>query len=109
MGKYIAVSYLISKRFLDWDFDVRVVTDHDQLVSIAFVMFEMLGIVGIGVDSDVLFNFLSEISMTYRDNPFHNLRHAIFVSHYVFMLLRNSETASEEDGSLKQPSPSSLP
>ena len=107
--KYMGASYLLNKRILDWDFDVKFMTDSNRLVSAVVLMFDMLGIIGLDVDSDVLANFLITVSRTYGENPFHNLRHAVLVTQYVFMFLRNCEPNRAEDSSLQQSSPSQLP
>ena len=111
----IPLHYLISKRLLDWDFDVRVISNVDHLITIILWIFEMMGTAGLQIDYIYMKNFVRAICNTYRDNSFHNIRHAVFVMQYVFMLLRSCHESTQSINNETEitpenfPSPSTLP
>eukprot|EP01116_Phalansterium_solitarium_P020028 TRINITY_DN5788_c0_g1_i1.p1 TRINITY_DN5788_c0_g1~~TRINITY_DN5788_c0_g1_i1.p1 ORF type:complete len:1275 (+),score=428.42 TRINITY_DN5788_c0_g1_i1:108-3932(+) len=90
-------SYMVNPKFvptdddrrqvLQYDFDVWNYT-HEGLIRCVIAMFEHFDLINtFAVPYDRLINFLTELSATYREVPYHNFFHAIDVTQTVFYFL----------------------
>ncbi len=62
--------------------------DFDQWARLIYYFFERLGFIErFAIPSDKLQNFITCCALSYRDNPYHNFRHACTVTQMIFIFL----------------------
>ncbi|KAL6078220.1 High affinity cAMP-specific and IBMX-insensitive 3',5'-cyclic phosphodiesterase 9A [Balamuthia mandrillaris] len=76
-----------------WDYD------SEQLCRLVVVFFEQLDLVRtFSIPLETLQNFVVCLRCSYRENPFHNFRHAFTVAHMLFLFFTLGEEEEEEPG-----------
>lgn len=75
-----------------WDFDVLLVPDKNALRQVIKKIFKyVFDFETLKIEEDRFDNFLIEIEIRYRDNPFHNFFHAACVTHICALLIIHTE------------------
>ena len=78
------------QELISFDFDVFKF-EHSGLVDLSVQMFESTGLhSSMGISLQNMRGFIEEIEHTYRDNFFHNFRHAFSVFHVAFIFMLRS-------------------
>jgi len=106
----VSTGYLLGARCLHWDFDVALVADRKTLCDLVELYFIINGsMASVNVSLDTLKNFVQAVSKKYRENRFHNWRHAVFVAHYTFKLIAESAPQASSEQVRPASCPSNLP
>ena len=75
-----------------WDFNVLRIDDRNGLVNALGLIFHSLHLLeSLGINSQVLANYIRDVSCRYHDNPFHNLHHATYVTQFAYMLIHATD------------------
>lgn len=106
----MSAGYLLGTRCLHWDFDVALVADRKTLCDLVELYFIINGsMASVNVSLDTLKNFVQAVSKSYRENRFHNWRHAVFVAHYTYRLLAEASPLASSEEARPPSCPSNLP
>jgi hypothetical protein len=83
------------ERVFDWDFNVLKMSNHDAMRLAVITIFEReISLPEINISRSQLYAYISEVDKNYRLNPFHNFYHAVSVTHFIFMLMRETGARS---------------
>lgn len=73
------------------DFDVSIYNDKKILSHIAMDIFKkIVDFEYVSVDQDDLKKFITQVSLYYHNNPYHNFKHAISVLQFTYLLLEKT-------------------
>ena len=79
------------ERLFDWDFNVLKMKSHDALRLAVISLFEKeISLAALNISHSQLCAYISEVDKNYRLNPFHNFYHAVSVTHFIYLLMRET-------------------
>lgn len=91
----------VPEGLLDWDFNALNILDAAQLCNCMGILFTTsFDLPSLFIHPTFLASYIRDISINYHDNPFHNLRHAVTVTHFTYMLI-NATNANYHLSSLQ--------
>ena len=79
------------EKLFDWDFNVLKMKSHDALRLAVISLFEKeICLAELNISRSQLYSYICEVDKTYRLNPFHNFYHAVSVTHFIYLLMRET-------------------
>jgi CheY-like chemotaxis protein/HPt (histidine-containing phosphotransfer) domain-containing protein len=80
--------------FNSFSFDIFAY-DTDELIGNAAYMFQALGLIDeFSIEPAKLLNFLHKLRANYKENPYHNLKHALDVTQFVYCCICDEKIAN---------------
>lgn len=75
----------------NWNYDFFKVNDKNELIDDVLYMFtEIFNFDNLKIDLMSFYNCIVEISKKYNNNPYHNFQHAVTVTHFIFLIIKNT-------------------
>ena len=81
----------LPEKWNHWDFNILNENNYDQLcVTVLQYFISLVSIELIGINKSDLLSYIQTIRRLYRQNHFHNFKHAVCVTHITYMLIKSS-------------------
>eukprot|EP00602_Paraphysomonas_sp_CaronLab_P007081 CAMPEP_0185027564 /NCGR_PEP_ID=MMETSP1103-20130426/12820_1 /TAXON_ID=36769 /ORGANISM="Paraphysomonas bandaiensis, Strain Caron Lab Isolate" /LENGTH=966 /DNA_ID=CAMNT_0027561641 /DNA_START=399 /DNA_END=3296 /DNA_ORIENTATION=- len=86
-----------------YEFNVLKIRSHEVLRHAVITLFDKtVNVPELNISRNQLYAYIAEIDKNYRNNPFHNFYHAVCVTHFIFMLMKETSAKSHLNSELME-------
>lgn len=76
----------------DWNYDFFKIKNKNDLINDVYFMFtDLFNFDELKIDLISMYNCIIKISNKYNNNPYHNFRHAVTVTHFIYLIIKNTQ------------------